>query len=156
MLFLGICFYTQSELAEKAEYENVAFPHTVLEMVDITKNQRQAERDAIMKREAEIYKNLEKLETWKKDIEMRKEKKETEARLAKERKDRLIEEVRRHFGYTIDTRDERFKEMLEQKEKEQRKALKETKRQAKESKLMAKLIDTKVKPSKVKAETNDY
>lgn len=65
-----------------------------------------------------------------------------EARVAKERKDRLIEEVRRHFGYTIDPRDERFKEMLELKEKEQRKALKESKRQAKESKLMSKLIET--------------
>ena len=66
-----------------------------------------------------------------------------DARVAKERKDRLIEEVRRHFGYTIDPRDERFKEMLEAKEKEQRKALKESKRQVKETKLMTKLMDTK-------------
>jgi Growth arrest and DNA-damage-inducible proteins-interacting protein 1 len=69
-----------------------------------------------------------------------------EAKIAKERKDRLIEEVRRHFGYTIDPRDERFKEMLELKEKEQRKALKESKRQAKETKLMSKLIETQTKP----------
>lgn len=55
----------------------------------------------------------------------------------------MIEEVRRHFGYTIDPRDDRFKEMLEQKEKAQRKALKESKRQDKESKIMAKLLTEK-------------
>jgi hypothetical protein len=33
----------------------------------------------------------------------------------------MVEEVRRHFGFKLDTRDERFKEMLEQKEKEYKK-----------------------------------
>lgn len=55
----------------------------------------------------------------------------------------MIEEVRKHFGYTIDPRDDRFKELLEQKEKAQRKALKEGKRLDKESKLMAKIADVK-------------
>lgn len=64
-----------------------------------------------------------------------------DARVAKERKDRLIEEVRRHFGFKIDPRDERFKEMLELKEKAQKKALKEIKRAEKESKIMEKLVE---------------
>lgn len=53
----------------------------------------------------------------------------------------MIEEVRRHFGFTVDPRDERFKELLASKEKEQRKAIKESKRQIKETKLMTKLIE---------------
>lgn len=56
-----------------------------------------------------------------------------------ERKDKLIEEVRRYFGYTIDSRDERFKEMLEKKEREQKKTMKEARKKAKELKMMEKL-----------------
>lgn len=61
------------------------------------------------------------------------------ARIAKENKDRLIEEVRRHFGFQVHPKDERFKELLEKKEKEQKKALKDAKRQAKEAKMLEKI-----------------
>lgn len=56
------------------------------------------------------------------------------------KRERLIEEVRAHFGYTVDPRDEKFKVMLEKKEKEQRKAEKEQKRKIKEQQLMDKLL----------------
>lgn len=66
-----------------------------------------------------------------------------DARIAKERKDRLIEEVRRHFGYTVDPRDERFKLLLEQREKQQKKVIKEQRRKEKEAKFLAKLKEDK-------------
>lgn len=62
------------------------------------------------------------------------------ARIAKERKDRLIEEVRRHIGYTVSTKDERFTELLEKKEKEEKKKMKEAKKQQKEAKMLAKIV----------------
>lgn len=62
----------------------------------------------------------------------------------------MIDEVRRHFGYTIDPRDDRFKELLATKEKEQRKAIKVSKRQDKETKLMSKLLE--VNKDKVEGE----
>jgi hypothetical protein len=83
------------------------------------------------------------------------------ARIAKERKDRLIEEVRRHFGYTVHAKDERFKELLEKKEKEQKKALKEAKKQAKEAKMLDKIassnkkIDDDTKKSKEEEQWNN-
>lgn len=68
----------------------------------------------------------------------------------------MIEEVRRHFGYTIDPRDERFKELLEAKEKAQRKAMKESKRADKESKLIAKLTDaSRAKKDEVPSKKTD-
>lgn len=70
----------------------------------------------------------------------------------------MIDEVRRHFGYTIDSRDERFKELLDTKEKEQRKALKESKRKEKESKLIAKMVtkpEIKGTPEKKMSEDED-
>lgn len=135
---------------------------TVQEMMKINEKEKREKREKMISRDAEIAKNLLKLETWKNDIKMRSEKKETvkihstlsflfyflnfifsfqDARVAKERKDRLIDEVRRHFGYTIDQRDERFKELLETKEKEQRKALKESKRKEKETKFFSKIAE---------------
>lgn len=58
---------------------------------------------------------------------------------AKAKKDRLVEEVRRHFGFKIDPRDDRFKELLEQKEKEERKKAKEAKKKARQQLVMARL-----------------
>jgi hypothetical protein len=55
------------------------------------------------------------------------------------KKDRLVEEVRRHFGFKIDPRDDRFKELLEQKEKEERKKAKEAKKKARQELVMARL-----------------
>ena len=75
--FSGICFYTKQELNEKIEYERVAFPKTVPEMIAINEQQKRERREKIAAREVEIAKNLEKLENWKKDIQMRKEKRET-------------------------------------------------------------------------------
>lgn len=51
----------------------------------------------------------------------------------------MVEEVRRHFGFKIDPRDERFKELLEQKEKEERKKAKEAKKKVRQEYVMAKL-----------------
>ncbi|XP_054735401.1 growth arrest and DNA damage-inducible proteins-interacting protein 1 [Anastrepha obliqua] len=96
---------------------------------------------AIESRELEIASKLEKLEQWKLEMRNRISKKEADALAAKEHKRRLIEEVRRHFGFKVDPRDERFKEMLEQKEREERKKQKEAKRKAKEDKMMAKLAN---------------
>lgn len=152
--FPGICFFTKKELHEKQEYEKVAFPYKLEDMVRMNKQQKKEKLEVIIKREDQIAKNLEKLETWKSDLTNRINKKETEARMAKERKDRLVEEVRRHFGFKVDARDERFKELLEQKEKEDKKQLKEAKRKAKEEKMLAKLVEPKKEapPAKETAE----
>ncbi|CAD7081247.1 unnamed protein product [Hermetia illucens] len=137
-----ICFPTKSDLEEQAEYERVAFPHTIPEMIEINKKAKEEKRAQIRKREEELEKKLEKLDQWKRELNAKIAKKEAEAQAAKERKERLIEEVRRHFGFKVDPRDDRFKEMLEQKEREDRKKTKEAKRKAKEDKMLAKLQET--------------
>lgn len=63
-----------------------------------------------------------------KELKDRQEKKLAMAKAAQEKKDRLVEEVRQHFGYTVSTKDPRFQEMLVQKEKETKKAEKEAKK----------------------------
>lgn len=91
----GICFPTETELKEVEEYNKVAFPLTIQEMITKSQVEKKERNDKVMKRETDIAKNLEKLEQWKTDIENKKTKKMSEAKAAKERKDRIVEEVRR-------------------------------------------------------------
>lgn len=134
-----ICYPSKTEALEKAEYERVAFPKTLQQMMAENRKVNQEKAARIRTREEEIAKKMEKLDHWVADLNARIAKKEAEANAAKERKDRLVEEVRRHFGFRIDPRDERFQEMLAQKEKEDRKKVKEAKRKEKEIKMMEKL-----------------
>jgi len=63
--------------------------------------------------------------------------------------------VRRHFGFKIDPRDERFKELLEQKEKEERKKAKEAKKKARQERITAKLDEQiRLIQEKERVETN--
>lgn len=135
-----LCFYTKTEISDRNEYEKIAYPHTIHEMMAKNSNEKLAKSKAIKDREDEIDKKMQKLDQWTRELNDRIIKKEAEAKAAKERKERLVEEVRRQFGFKMDTRDERFQEMLALKEKEDRKKQKEAKRKLKEEKMLAKLI----------------
>lgn len=134
-----LCFFTKTEQADREEYERVAHPLTLGEMVKINKEKKAENVRKILEREEQIATKLSKLDQWVRELNEKIAKKEAEAIAAKERKNRLVEEVRREFGFKLDTRDERFKEMLAQKEKEDRKKQKESKRKLKEEKMLIKL-----------------
>lgn len=123
-------------------------------MMKISADTKKEKLEAVQKREDDIAKKMEKLDVWVNDLNTRVAKKEADAKKAKERKERIIEEVRRHFGYTVDMRDDKFKEMLAQKEKEDKKAQKEARRKQKELKVMEKLI-TKGKEAENPVENGD-
>ncbi|BFF98736.1 growth arrest and DNA damage-inducible proteins-interacting protein 1 [Drosophila madeirensis] len=129
-----ICF---DSVAEK----EVMQLETFLKAVEKNRLEKAEKIERTNARDEEIAKKLDKLQQWKSDLNAKVAKREAEAAAAIARKERLVEEVRRHFGFKVDTRDERFKEMLEQKEKEDKKKQKEAKRKAKEEKMMAKLVE---------------
>ncbi len=83
-----------------------------------------------------------KLAGWMKELKDRQEKKNAAARIAQEKKDRLIEEVRQHFGYVVSMKDPKFQEMLELKEREARKAEKEQKKKTRFEKASEKAAAT--------------
>lgn len=134
-----ICFETPKEKLTRIEYEKVAYPHTLPDMIEINTKQQNEKKQKIHAREENIRKKLDKLEQWTAEVNDKIAKKEADAKAAKERKDRLVEEVRRQFGFKVDSRDERFKELLAQKEKEDKKKQKEAKRKEKDEKMLAKL-----------------
>ncbi|XP_026748142.2 growth arrest and DNA damage-inducible proteins-interacting protein 1 [Galleria mellonella] len=135
----SLCWPTKNEIQEKLEYESVAFPYTIKEMIETATQKRKEEQLKIEQREKELAIKYEKLDQWKKELKDKLAKKVAEAQAAKEKKERLVEEVRRHFGFKLDPRDERFQEMLAKREKEQRKLEKQARKEAKDKMLLAKL-----------------
>ncbi|CAH0721421.1 unnamed protein product, partial [Brenthis ino] len=135
----SICWPTKQEIEERKEYEAIAFPYTIPEVMASVAQTRKEEKIKIQQRDAEIAAKFAKFEQWKKELNDKIAKKAAEAEAAKLKKERLVEEVRRHFGFTLDPRDERFKEALAKREKEQRKLEKQAKMEAKEKMMIAKL-----------------
>lgn len=135
----GIMWPNREELEEIKEYESVAYPYTIQELVARVEDKKKEEQEALKAREEDIMKKFAKLEQWKHDVRVNAAKKLAAVEAAKAKKDRLVEEVRRHFGFKIDPRDDRFKELLEQKEKEERKKAKEAKKKARQQLVMARL-----------------
>lgn len=138
----GIMWPTKAEIEERREYEKVAYPFTIQEMVSAAAKERDTKELEIKRIHDQVVSKLAKLESWKKELRDKVAKKEAEALLVKEKKDKLIEEVRRHFGYKVDPRDDRFKEMLAQKQKEQKKAEKQARTEDREKKAISKLMET--------------
>ncbi|XP_015595953.1 growth arrest and DNA damage-inducible proteins-interacting protein 1 [Cephus cinctus] len=136
----GVAWPTPNELYVLKEYERVAYPETIQETWKTIAEKHKKEAEAIKLREQDIAKKLSKLKDWTAELKNKLAKKEADALMAKERKERLIEEVRRHFGFKIDPRDVRFKEMLEKKEKEDKKKQKDIKKKERAAKYMAKLM----------------
>ncbi|KAJ8725232.1 hypothetical protein PYW07_016190 [Mythimna separata] len=135
----SICFPSKADIEERLEYESVAHPFTIKQMMEMAAKRRQEQEQKIQQRDKEIAAKFAKLEQWKKDLLDKIAKKAAEANAAKEKKERLVEEVRRHFGFKLDPRDERFQEMLAKREKEQKKLEKQARKEAKEKMMIAKL-----------------
>lgn len=95
-----------------------------------------------VRREAELAGKIAKMDQWTADLNARVAKKEAELEAARLRKEHLVEEVRKHFGFKISLTDERFKMLLAQKEKEDKKKKKEAKKKAKMEKLMVMIQET--------------
>ena len=137
-----ICFGTHADNVSRKQFDDLSEAETVLSLISKYKAQEANNKLEVKKREEDITKKLEKLEQWKQELHTKIAKKEADALAAKEKRERLIEEVRRHFGYKVDPRDERFKEVLEQKEREDKKKQKEAKRKAKEEKMINKIAES--------------
>lgn len=134
-----LCFETPEEAADKREYERVAYYYTVQSAMEANRQTKIEKAAALKAREDKIASNLGKLDKWIEDMNARMAKKEQLAREAKEKRERIMEEVRQHFGFKIDFRDARFQALIEEKEKEQKKAKKQERKKKQETVLMERL-----------------
>ncbi|VVC26805.1 Growth arrest/ DNA-damage-inducible protein-interacting protein 1 [Cinara cedri] len=132
----GLAWPTVEELNDIREYESVAYPLTIQEMQHNAIKRLQCEQQEIQMRQQKIDNNMKKLNSWINEVKEKSEKKIYEAQKSKEKRENLIEEVKKHFGYKIDPKDERFKEMLAKREKEEKKKVREEKKKIREEKLV--------------------
>jgi len=133
-VYPGLAWPTSEDLEDQLEYERVAYPMTIHEMQNNALTRLDKEYQEIHMRQKKIDENMKKLNGWLKEVKVKKEKKIFEAQIIKEKKEKLIEEVKKHFGYKIDPKDDRFKEMLVKREKEEKKKVKEEKKKLREEK----------------------
>lgn len=137
-----LLFPTAEERAEALEYEQVAHPKTLKQMIDENIERRQQERETRLARDREVTAKMAKLNVWKAELKTKMEKREADAQAAIAKKAQLVDDIRRQFGFKMDSRDPRFKELLEKKEAEDKKASKAAKKQQMEAKMLQKLLQT--------------
>ncbi|RZF41904.1 hypothetical protein LSTR_LSTR005672 [Laodelphax striatellus] len=139
-VYPGIMWPTVKDIEERKEYESFKYPNTIQEMVKNQVDEILDREDKINKRQEQIKANMKKLEQWIKELHSKRAHKMKAALAEREKKERLIEEVRRHFGFTVDPREERFQEMMLKKEREERRMAKEQRKQLREEKYLAELM----------------
>ncbi|XP_059481600.1 large ribosomal subunit protein mL64 [Neocloeon triangulifer] len=133
---LGALWPDKEDLADKKEYEACVRPMLLQEVMKKVQDEKIQAEEEQKKRQADMAVKFEKIGQWRKEMDAKIEKKRKEAQAIKDKRDRLVEEVRRLVGYNVDPRDEKFKVLLEQKEKEQKKKEKEEKKAQKAAKMM--------------------
>jgi len=132
----GLAWPTTEDLEDVREYESVAYPLTIQEMQRNALERLESEHREILMRQKKIDDNMKNLKGWLKEVKEKAAKKIQDAQQAKAKKEKLIEEVKKHFGYKIDPKDERFKEMLVKREKEEKKKVRDEKKKIREEKLL--------------------
>ncbi|KAL6265412.1 hypothetical protein P5V15_002208 [Pogonomyrmex californicus] len=133
----GFAWPLSKEVEDAQEYERVAFPLSLQERWHMLKEVNRAKAEAVKTREAELTEKVAMMNQWTAELNAKIAKKEAQMEAARLRKERLIEEVRKHFGFKISVHDEKFKTMLAQKEKEEKKKKKEAKKKEKMEKLQS-------------------
>lgn len=78
-----LCWPTKEELLDILEYEKVAYPSTISEMISIAKEKRADSQAKILEREEHIAKKMLKLDAWIKELNIKTAKKQAEAQEAK-------------------------------------------------------------------------
>ncbi|KAG7188401.1 hypothetical protein KM043_008050 [Ampulex compressa] len=126
----GLAWPTLEEVMNAKIYERVAYPLTLDESWRKLHEEKQKRYADQKTREADMVMKMEKMQHWIVEMEKKMAQKKQELEAATRLKEQMIQEVRKHFNYTISTNDEQFKEMLAKLEKEHRKKAKEAKKAA--------------------------
>lgn len=132
----GVAWPTQEKVADAKEYERVAFPITLHQewaRIAKAKAQREAEMRA---RDAEVAAKVAKTEKWIQDLKKRIEKKEKELAQSKERRQKVLAEIKHELKlHFVDQHDAKVKALIAQKEKVYKKQMKEEKKKLREEKM---------------------
>jgi len=135
----AVCWPTKEELEDIRDYEQVAHPSTILEMREKALKLVEEQREKILAQDRQMQENMKELGTWMRQVRRIAAEKLQAAEVAKAKREKLIEEVKRHFGYRVDPKEDKFQMMIEEKEKLELKKQKQDARKAREQEFLDKL-----------------
>lgn len=79
----GLCWPSKQDIQERLEYESVAFPFTVQDMMKTAAKNRKEEQMKILERDREVSAKFAKLAQWQKELDDKLAKKTADAQAAK-------------------------------------------------------------------------
>uniref|UniRef100_A0A023FRY2 Large ribosomal subunit protein mL64 n=1 Tax=Amblyomma cajennense TaxID=34607 RepID=A0A023FRY2_AMBCJ len=135
----GIMWPSKEELQDLVYIEKKFYP-TLQQLFDEDRAKQQAEVEARRLREEEIERNMAKLASARIAMLEREAARKAKADEERLQREQMILEVREYIGYNVEPSDPKFKEVMEMKEEERKKAQKEAKKKAKQEKMLAKLM----------------
>lgn len=118
----GVCYPTDEELEYLQQYEG-KFEQTVQKMRDDLKRRQKEAAETKAARIKDVEKNLAKLPAQKKDFWSKYHQLYEDIEKEKEKKEKVIQEVREFLGYDIQPNDPRFEEALLKKDEEEKAAI---------------------------------
>ncbi|XP_064625623.1 large ribosomal subunit protein mL64-like [Lineus longissimus] len=140
----GVMWPTREELRAVVEEEREWEP-PLQERMAKARADREEKLVAEKKRHDSVVKAMEKMPELIAQYEAKLRKKEADVRKSEERKKRLLEEAKEFFGYDIDYRDPKFKQLQELKEAEAKKLAKQKKKEEKLRRMTASLTSDEPK-----------
>lgn len=79
----GLCWPSKQDIQEKLEYESVAYPFTIQEMMENAAKNRREEQIKTLERDRDIAAKFAKLAQWNKELDDKLSKKTADAQRAK-------------------------------------------------------------------------
>lgn len=136
----GIMWPSREEIEElhKYETETLKIP-TLQESWKRVGERKKTEADKVRLRDEDVDKRMAKMGAEMAAFRARQKKADETIAAEKKKREALMEEAKEVLGYHVDPRDKRFQELLDAKEKEQQKLVKQQKKKEKEAKAVARL-----------------
>lgn len=154
----GIAWPTKEDIEDAKEYEKIYNPLSLEENWKIFEEKKREEEEAIRLREEEIDEKLKNMQHWRAELQRKIDQKEAAENAARKKKEKMMEEIRQQFGFHLDPRSPKFKELMgkkQEEERKQKKAMKKEEKAAREMKKMSeqfKTMDNDTKTNETKGE----
>lgn len=117
----GVAWPTESDVEDLKEYERVGYPLSLEESWKLFAETKRVAEEEIRLREKDIDEKLGNMEKWKADLQKKIEQKAAAKNAAILKKEKMMEEIRQHFGINVDPRSYKVKLLIEKKEEEEKK-----------------------------------
>lgn len=123
---------SKAELADMKEWEQVAHPYTVQQLLERSKERKRLEEENIREQEKTILERVSKVEDEILQFKARISKQLDKEVAVRQQQEKTMKDLRKHFGYEISPHDPRVAVLMEKRELEEKKAKKEAKKKKKE------------------------